>query len=563
MPPFFAFVVLLLAGPAFAGPCPDWGAARAERELAALTARLAAWDDAYHRRGDSPVSDALYDQARGRLTAWRHCFPEVAAASEAASVALPAGEVVHPVAQTGLAKLDGEAAVRAWLARRDDVWVQPKVDGVAVTLVYAAGRLVRAISRGDGRTGQDWTARARRLPAVPARLPAPVDAQPLDIVLQGELYWRLDDHVQAEAGGAGARGRIAGLMARDGLSDDAAANIGLFVWDWPDGPPTMTARLEGLAALGFAGSAAMTQPVAGMAEVRHWRETWYRGALPFATDGIVLRQASRPPGARWQAEPPGWAAAWKHPPREALAEVRGVEFRIGRTGRITPLLHLLPVVLDGRTIRRVGVGSLARWQALDIRPGDQVAVALAGLTIPRLEGVVWRGLERPAVTPPAEDDYHALSCFRPTAGCEAQFLARLEWLGGAQGLDLAGVGRGTWRALLEAGLLTGLLDWLALDAERLTAVPGIGAVRAEGLVARFAAARRRPFAAWLAALGAPPSAEPGPDDDWRALAARSKADWRTRPGIGEIGAAELRAFFTHPAVEALAARLRAEGIVDF
>src|SRR5690554_7187642 len=88
-------------------------------------------------------------------------------------------------------------------------------------------------------------------------------------------------------------------------------------------------------------------------------------------------------GDGWLAEPPSWAVAWKHPPGEVLAEVRRVEFRIGRTGRITPLLHLHPMELEGRTVRRVSVGSLERWRELDIRPGDQVIVALAGLTIPR------------------------------------------------------------------------------------------------------------------------------------------------------------------------------------
>ncbi|WP_163578274.1 NAD-dependent DNA ligase LigB [Halomonas faecis] len=556
MPRFAALVFLLLASPVFAVDCPDWSGARAERELAALTERLAAWDDAYHRRGQSPVSDTIYDQARARLAEWRRCFPEAAGSAEA--VALPAGEVVHPVPQTGLVKLDGKAAVRTWLARRDDVWVQPKVDGVAVTLVYAEGRLERAISRGDGRTGQDWTTRVRRLPAVPERL-----TEPLDAVLQGELYLRLDDHVQAEAGGAGARSRVAGLLARERLDDATGLRIGLFVWDWPNGPATLAARLEGLAALGLTESAAMTHPVSGVEDAARWRDRWYRGALPFATDGIVLRQAGRPPGTAWRAEPPDWAAAWKHLPREALAEVRGVEFRIGRTGRITPLLHLRPIELDGRTIRRVSLGSLARWQTLDVRTGDQVAVALGGLTIPRLEGVVWRASERPAVSPPDESEYHALSCFRPVAGCEEQFLARLEWLGGDQGLDLVGVGPGTWRALLEAGLLNGLLDWLFLDADQLAAAPGIGKARADALQARFSAARQRPFAAWLAALGVPPGVEPAPGDDWPTLASRSKASWQARPGVGEVRAADLHAFFAHEAVQKLASRLRAEGIVDF
>lgn len=559
MPVLLSLVVWLLATPAAAsGPadaCPDWPAARAEHEMAALAQRLAEWDDAYYRRGESPVSDDLYDQARGRFDLWRRCFPEVSPAATAEPL-LEGGELRHPVAQTGLAKLADENAVRGWLARRDDAWIQPKVDGVAVTLVYEEGRLVRAISRGDGRHGQDWTAQVRRVPAVPERLA--VLGSP---VLQGELYLHREAHVQAEQGSAGARSAVAGLMARDTLDD--ATRIGLFVWDWPNGPAAMAERLEGLAAMGFTDSAALTHPVGALDEVRRWREAWYRGSLPFATDGVVLRQGSRPAGGEWRAEPPDWAVAWKHPPREALAEVRGVEFRVGRTGRITPLLHLVPIQLDDRIIRRVGVGSLSRWHELDIRPGDQVAIALAGLTIPRLEGVVWQGSERLAVTPPDDARFHALSCWRPTPGCEGQFLERLAWLGGRQGLDLPGVGPGTWQALLDAGLLDGLLAWMTLDPAALIEVPGIGETRAERLVAAFHGARERPFADWLVALGPPPGLESEEETHWAGLAERREAHWLALPGVGPERARALADFFDHPEVQRLAGRLGEASIEGF
>ncbi len=547
----------LLLFSSLATACPEWSSGRAERELSALAERLAGWDDAYYRRGTSPVSDAVYDQARERLAAWQRCFPrlDVDAARDDTH---PVGPARHPVAQTGLVKLADQAAVRRWLARRDDVWVQPKVDGVAVTLAYEQGRLVRAVSRGDGDHGQDWTAAARRISTVPAQLPEAIDA-----VLQGELYMRLSDHVQAEVGTAGARSEVAGLMARDVLSADAAGRIGLFVWDWPDGPHDMVERLEGLRRLGFGEAVALTRRVATLEDVAEWRARWYRGPLPFATDGVVLRQASRPPGSAWQAEPPGWAAAWKHPPREALAEVRGVEFRIGRTGRITPLLHLHPVALDSRTIRRVGLGSLERWEQHDIRPGDQVVIALAGLTIPRLEAVAWQAAERAPVTPPDTDDYHALSCFRPWPGCEAQFLERLVWLGGPQGLDLPGVGPGTWQSLVEAGLVTGLLDWLTLDAAALHRAHGIGKVRAGILVATFEATRDAAFSRWLKALGVPPGIDAALPADWATLSGYGRRDWTALPGVGPGRAAAQVDFFAHPHVQSLARRLGEAGIDGF
>ncbi|WP_052052518.1 NAD-dependent DNA ligase LigB [Halomonas salina] len=559
MPRRLSLLLLCLWSLPLLADCPSWSMPRAERELSALHDRLSAWNAAYRRDGSSPVSDAVYDQARARLDAWRRCFPEQAPDAPAPDTG-PAGELAHPVAQTGLAKLADADAVRAWLARRDDAWLQPKVDGVAVTLVYEDGRLARAISRGDGERGQDWTRQVWRLPAVPERL---TGAPPARVVLQGELYRRLDGHVQAETGSAGARSEVAGWLARERLDATTAGEIGLFVWAWPDGPAAMDERLEGLAAMGFPETARWSRPVAAFEEVKRLRDRRYRGALPFATDGVVLKQGRRPDGERWRAEPPDWAAAWKYPPREALAEVRGVEFRVGRTGRITPLLHLVPVTLDGRRVSRVSAGSLERWETLDIRPGDRVVVALAGLTIPRLDGVAWRAVERPDLSPPSADDHGPLSCWHPTPGCEGQFLERLAWLSGGSALAIPGLGPGTWRALVEAGLVRGLLDWQALSQDALARADGIGEVRARRLAERFAATRGRPFAAWLEALGPPPGWDVGDTTGWTTLASRRESDWRGLPGVGPVRAEALAAFFADPQVRTLAARLEAAGIDGF
>lgn len=548
--------LLLLVSPICLGACPPWGAERARSEISELTQRLAEWDDAYHRRGLAPIDDELYDQARAHLQQWQQCFPAQNAASPS-PLAHADGPLPHPVAQTGLAKLADVAELLAWMAARDDLWIQPKVDGVAVTLVYRDGRLHRAISRGDGRSGQDWTARARQLPAIPAQLP-----RRDEVVLQGELYWRQDAHVQARAGSDGARGRVAGALQGKTPAADSEARIGLFVWDWPNGPAGMTERLAGLAAMGFADSVRFTQPLNDPEQARQWRERWYHQPLPFASDGVVLRQGRRPPAERWQASPPHWAVAWKYPPRSALAQVRRVEFRIGRRGRITPLLQLEPVHLDDRRIARVSLGSLKRWQTLDIRPGDQVAIRLAGLTIPQLDSVVWRSPQRAAVQMPDPRRYHALSCWQATPGCEQQFLARLAWLSGKHGLAIPGTGPGTWRALLDAGLLPDLLAWLELDAARLQQVPGFGATRATSLARNLAAARQRPFTHWLAALGLPDGAALAPDDDWQRLAARSEADWRAA-GTGAARARQLWQFFQADAPQALRARLQQAGVHGF
>lgn len=550
--------------------CPDWSASRAEQEITALHSRLVDWNRAYRQQGSSPVSDAVYDQAHQRLDVWRQCFPASSLSTGPAGISdiglAPTGEVAHPVPHTGVGKLADESAVKAWLKRRTDVWVQPKIDGVAVSLVYRDGVLVRAISRGDGEAGQDWTARVLELPGVPDRLVGSSAHDDL-LVLQGELYRRESDHVQQRDGSGGGRGNVAGWLARETLSPALAARIGLFVWDWPTGPETMTERLDELTALGFE-TQKWTRHVSEFSEVQTLRQRWYRGELPFATDGIVLKQGQRPAAKQWQARPPTWAAAWKYPAREALAEVRNVQFTIGRTGRITPMLVLMPVVMDGRRISRVSVGSLARWQELDIRPGDQVRLALAGLVIPRLEDVVWRASERPEVMVPDPSDYHALSCWHPTPGCEQQFLARLEWLSDDKALALAGIGPGTWQALVDAELLKGLLDAFTLSEAELRHAYGIGKVRAKRLAQRFSSARQRSFDDWLEALGAPPgwesalSGSPGANS-WTRMAGRSSRQWQTEPGVGPTRAEALRDFFNHPQLNTLAKQLAELGVTGF
>lgn len=548
-----ALLLIVLPSWIRAEGCPD----EARSQVGTLAEQIRLWDDRYHRLGQSPVSDELYDQARQRLTHWRQCFPEPAAAP-GNPLASSRGTLLHPVAHTGLEKLLDEQAVGAWMGTRQDVWIQPKVDGVAVTLVYRQGHLSQVISRGDGAAGHDWSASARKIPGIVQQLP-----DPIDLVLQGELYWRLDDHVQSASGGLNARSKVAGLMNRKQLSDTDAAGIGLFVWAWPEGPAGFTERLAALARWGFTDSRRYSQPIQNISEAAHWRTYWYNHPLPFASDGVVLHQAQRAPAERWQVSAPYWAVAWKYPAAKALALVRNVQFKIGRTGRITPMLELEPVRLDDRLISRVSAGSLKRWQTLDIRPGDQVSISLAGQVIPRLDEVILRSTSRADLPVPNPGKFHALSCWQLDSGCEEQLLARLTWLSGNQGLALPHMGRETWNVLIQAGLIAGFLDWLTLDAAELANIDGFGERSRARVLESLHSARQRPFAQWLKALGVPPAARNNLEGDWQTLVARDTQAWLAIDGIGPGRAAQLSAFFRDPHVQALAETLRVAGIDGF
>jgi DNA ligase (NAD+) len=559
MTPRLLTYLLLMLFPivAWAQGCPDWQADKARDEITALQRQIDLWDDSYHRLGQSLVSDELYDQARMRLEQWRTCFAQAPSPAQN-PLASSRGTVAHPVPHTGLEKLVNDRAVADWIGTRSDLWIQPKVDGVAVSLVYRGGRLAQVISRGDGLFGHDWTDSARKIPGLVQQLP-----EAIDLLLQGELYWRLDAHIQGETGGMNARSKISGLMNRQHLNDADAAGIGLFVWAWPQGPADLKQQLDTLAHWGFTDSRRYSQPIDTFEQARHWRAFWHGHPLPFATDGVVLHQSQRAPAERWQASTPYWAVAWKYPVITALAHVRQVQFKIGRTGRITPVLELHPVMLDDRQIKRVSIGSLKRWQQLDIRPGDQVSISLAGQVIPRLDQVILRSYPRVDVAAPVAGDFHHLSCLRLAPACEEQLLARLTWLSGKQGLDLPHIGRETWNSLIQAGQISGLVDWLNLDETELATIDGFGDRSTTRLLASLQTARQRPFAQWLMALGVPPTARNNLVGGWHALAARDTQAWQAEAGIGPGRAAQLSAFFRDPQVVAMSETLRAAGIDGF
>lgn len=532
--------------------CPSGSPEVQQQAYAALTDQLQVWDDAYYQRNQRLVDDGVYDEAKRRWRYWRHCLEPAALPPARLTPSSANDELRHPFAQTGLDKLPDRQAVGQWLAGQSGqpLWIQPKVDGVAVTLVYREGKLASAISRGDGEQGQNWTAQVARIDAIPKQLDI---REP--VTLQGELYLHLPDHVQAKDGGVSARSTVAGLLNRHELSVDDARHIGFFAWAWPDGPLQGERRLERLTKLGFADTARYTRSVTRLSQIEKWRDHWYRAPLPFASDGVVIKRGERPDGTRWQAQPPDWAIAWKYPAAQTLAVVEAIEVSVGRTGRLTPVAQLDPVLLDDRQVSAVSLGSLAHWRSLDVRPGDQVSLSLAGATIAQIDRVVIPAKPRPALTVPGKARYGPLTCLTPTSGCREQFLARLEWLGGADGLDMAGIGPATWATLIDAGLIDDLLAWRRLSIAQLEALPGVGETRARHWREAFDAAETLDRGRWLVALGMPTIPAGAEDDVLQApvdvLRSRRATTWQTLNGIGPTRGAQLEAFFRDPDIIAL------------
>ncbi|EPS4701302.1 NAD-dependent DNA ligase LigB [Escherichia coli] len=537
--------------------CPAWSPARAQEEISRLQQQIKQWDDDYWKEGKSEVEDGVYDQLSARLTQWQRCF-----GSEPRDVMMPPlnGAVMHPVAHTGVRKMVDKNALSLWMRERSDLWGQPKVDGVAVTLVYRDGKLNKAISRGNGLKGEDWTQKVSLISAVPQTVSGPL----ANSTLQGEIFLQREGHIQQQMGGINARAKVAGLMMRQGNSD-TLNSLAVFVWAWPDGPQLMTDRLKELATAGFTLTQRYTRAVKNADEVARVRNEWWKAKLPFVTDGVVVRGAKEPESRHWLPGQAEWLVAWKYQPVAQVAEVKAIQFAVGKSGKISVVASLAPVMLDDKKVQRVNIGSVRRWQEWDIAPGDQILVSLAGQGIPRIDDVVWRGAERTKPTPP-ENRFNSLTCYFASDVCQEQFISRLVWLGSKQVLGLDGIGEAGWRALHQTHRFEHIFSWLLLTPEQLQNTPGIAKSKSAQLWHQFNQARKQPFTRWVMAMGIPltrAALNASDERSWSQLLVSTEQFWQQLPGIGSGRARQVIEWKENAQIKKLGSWLAAQQITGF
>lgn len=537
--------------------CPAWSPARAQEEISRLQQQIKQWDDDYWKEGKSEVEDGVYDQLSARLTQWQRCF-----GNETRDVMMPPlnGAVMHPVAHTGVRKMADKNALSLWMRERSDLWVQPKVDGVAVTLVYRDGKLNKAISRGNGLKGEDWTQKVRLISAVPQTVSGPL----ANSTLQGEIFLQREGHIQQQMGGINARAKVAGLMMRQGNSD-TLNSLAVFVWAWPDGPHLMTDRLKDLATAGFTLTQTYTRAVKNADEVAHVRNEWWKAKLPFVTDGVVVRAAKEPESRHWLPGQAEWLVAWKYQPVAQVAEVKAIQFAVGKSGKISVVASLAPVMLDDKKVQRVNIGSVRRWQEWDIAPGDQILVSLAGQGIPRIDDVVWRGAERTKPTPP-ENRFNSLTCYFASDVCQEQFISRLVWLGSKQVLGLDGIGEAGWRAQHQTHRFEHIFSWLLLTPEQLQNTPGIAKSKSAQLWHQFNLARQQPFTRWVMAMGIPltrAALNASDERSWSQLLFSTEQFWQQQPGTGSGRARQVIEWKENAQIKKLGSWLAAQQITGF
>ena len=516
---------------------------RSTDPVARATELRAAIDEAnyrYHVLDAPTIEDAEYDRLLRELTSLEEEHPELATPDSptqrvGAAPSNTFAEVRHEFPMLSLGNAFGhdelrefDARVRKGLGLTDaDPGVayvcELKIDGLAISLRYAGRSLVRGATRGDGSTGEDVSPNLRTVRAIPLRLRADPPGDRLEV--RGEVFMprgafaALNEQLERDGKPlyANARNTAAGTLRQK----DPAVTAGrrLSVWCYQVvGVPDLTSHWESMALmreLGFpvnpnARRVDGIEPVIGYVE--EWADT--RKALDYETDGIVIKVDSVEQQQRlgFVARAPRWATAYKFPAQQVTTRLEGIEVQVGRTGTLTPVARLTPVVVGGTTVRNATLHNIDEIRRKDLRVGDTVVLQRAGDVIPEVVSAlvdardgtetVW---EMPAVCPACgtpvirEEGEVAWRC--PNPWCPAQRIGGLLHFTGRGGMDIEGAGYAVVHQLVERGLLRAPADLFRLPVETLEGLDRYARKSAENLAAAIDAARRRPLARILNALG--------------------------------------------------------------
>ena len=400
-----------------------------------------------------------------------------------------------------------------------------KFDGTAISLTYEKGRLVRAVTRGDGTTGDDVTTNVKTIRSIPLVLSG--SGYPDLFEIRGEIFmpYASFDRLNAEREAAGEqlfanpRNAAAGTLKQQQSAVVAKRGLDCILYQMAGDNLPFTNHIENLNAArswGFKISEYMSL-CKGASEVvdyiNHWDEA--RKSLPYPTDGVVIKvndfQQRRTLG--FTAKSPRWAVAYKFKAESALTKLLSVDFQVGRTGAITPVANLEPVLLAGTTVKRASLHNAEQIAALDIRVGDMVYVEKGGEIIPKITGVELS--ERTADCKPFEYITRCPECgaelvrfegeakhYCPNqSGCRPQIVGRIVHFIGRKAMNIDGLGGETVELLFENGLVRDIADLYSLRAADLAILPRLGEKSADNIINSIEASKSVPFARVLFGLG--------------------------------------------------------------
>jgi DNA ligase (NAD+) len=513
-------------------------------------------------------------------------------------------KVRHLQPMLSLANARSEEELRAWIDRmrnhlaREGIErpefayvAEPKIDGLAISLLYEDGVLVRGATRGDGEIGEDVTHNLRTIPTIPLR----IDDAPARLEVRGEVYMSLPDFAalnerRAERGLStfmNPRNSAAGTIRQ--LDPKLAAERPLSMWCYGIGATDGLSlashweALEWLRTHGFRVNGDVRRLESEedvVAQCLAWQER--RGALDFEIDGVVVKvddvELQRRLGV--VGRDPRWAIAWKFPPTTAVTKLHDVMWNVGKFGDLHPFAVLEPVHVGGVTVKLATLHNEEDIVRKDLRAGDDVIVLRAGDVIPQVVSPAPHVVEREDRGPLPGPPERCPSCGTPTVkpegavftkcpnrgGCPGQQFQLLKHFASRGAMDIDGLGEERVLQLQRAGLVRTAGDLYRLTPEQLTELEGFGEISARRLVEAIAATRERPFGRVLFAIGLEEVGYvTGGNLAQRfrtidALLAATPEEIEDTPGVGPKMARTIAAQLAEPAMRELIEDLRAQGV---
>jgi DNA ligase (NAD+) len=496
----------------------------------------------YYVLDDPDVGDDVYDALLDELRKIEAEHPELVTPESptqrvGAEPVSRLTKVTHPQPMFSLANARSEEELRAWVARmrshlaREGIEdpqfayvAEPKIDGLAISLVYRDGVLERGATRGNGEVGEDVTHNLRTIPAIPLRIE---DAPPM-IEVRGEVYMSLSDFAALNERRAAAelatfmnpRNSAAGTIRQ--LDPALAAERPLSMWCYAVGAveglrfESHWESLEWLRARGFRVNGDVKRLETEDDVVKQclsWQER--RGALDFEIDGVVVKvddfELQRRLGV--VGRDPRWAIAWKFPPTTAVTTLNAIEWNVGKFGDLHPWARLEPVHVGGVTVQKATLHNEEDLLRKDVRVGDEVIVLRAGDVIPQVISPAPHALERKRADPPRPPERCPV-CDTPTVKTEGsvftkcpnrvcperrwQLLAHFVSRGA---MDIDGLGEKQVAMLQDAGLVRTAADFYGLTKEQLLELEGVGEISATNLLNAIEGSKEQPFGRVLFAIG--------------------------------------------------------------
>ncbi len=559
----------------------------------------------YHVLDEPKIADLVFDQLMTQLISLERDHPHLQTSD---SPTQRVGghplsgfdEVVHAVPMLSLSNAFTDEQVRAFDRRCQEALevtsitylVEPKLDGLAVSLRYESGVLVRAATRGDGSRGEDVTQNVRTIRSIPLRLMG--KRYPRVLEVRGEVYLpregfnRLNDRqrLRNEKPYVNPRNAAAGSLRQLDAAITAQRPLEFFCHSlgMREGGSSRAGHSETLAQLQSWGlrTNPQNQVVQGIESClfAYLRLLDARDKLPYEIDGVVYKVDDLGEQTRLGsiARAPRWALAHKFPAEEAVTFVRGIDIQVGRTGALTPVARLEPVFVGGVTVSNATLHNRDEIRRLDVCVGDQVVIRRAGDVIPELVSVVTR--ERPDNAVTFEFPQHCPACgadviadeggaiIRCSAGliCKAQLSESIKHFASRKAMDIEGLGSKLVKQLVDNNVINDVADLYQLDVNALEELDRMGNKSATNLIASIDRSRQTTLARFLFGLGIPHVGESTADrlalhfGSMDALSTADATEVERVPDVGPAISASIATFFAQNRHREVIQRLRDGGV---